>query len=89
MLQTWNWDTIGDLARNEWRLYAGLGDQMQIDAEDRRRALLLNQRQWSDWEIFLSDGPLPTEPPLPVMLRRLGQASHHLALLAEHQHASA
>lgn len=80
---------MDDLARNQLRLYAGLGDQMQIDAEQRRRALLLDRRQWSDWEVFLTDGPLPREPPLPVMLRRLGHASHRLARLAERQDAAA
>ena len=89
MLQNWSCEAMDHLARNQWRLYAGLGDQMQIDADERRLALLLDQRQWSDWEDFLSDGPLPTEPPLPVMLRRLGRASHHLALRAERQDATA
>lgn len=89
MLQNWSWEAMDDLARNQWRLYTGLGDQMQIDAEERRRALLLDPRQWTDWEGLLSDGPLPTEPPLPVMLRRLGHASHSLAVLAERQDATA
>jgi hypothetical protein len=89
MLQSWSCEAMDSLARSQWRLYAGLGDQMQIDAEERRRVLLLDQRQWSDWEDFLRDGPLPTEPSLPVMLRRLGSASHHLALRAELQDATA
>lgn len=89
MLQSMNWDAMDNLARSQWRMYADIGDQMRIDAEDRRRVLLLDQRQWSDWADFVTDGPLPAEPPLPVMLRRLGRASHHLALLAERQGASA
>ncbi len=89
MLQNLSWEAMDNLARSQWRLYADLGDQMQIDAEDRRRVLLLDQRQWSDWEDFRSDGPLPAEPPLPVMLRRLGRASHRLAMLAERQGATA
>jgi hypothetical protein len=84
-----NWEAVDNLARSQWRMYADLGDQMQIDAEGRRRVLLLDQRQWSDWADFQGDGPLPAEPPLPVMLRRLGRASHHLALLAERQVATA
>lgn len=89
MLQSLSWEAMDNLARSQWRMYADLGDQVQVDIDERRRALLLDQRQWSDWEDFLSDGPLPAEPPLPVMLRRLGRASHHLALLAERQGANA
>ena len=89
MLQNLSCIAKDNLARSQWRLYAGLGDQMQIDAEERRRMLLLDRRQWSDWEDFRSDGPLPAEPPLPVMLRRLGCASHDLALLAERQDVAA
>jgi hypothetical protein len=89
MLQSMNWEAVDSLARSQWRMYADLGDEMRIAAEDRRRVLLLDQRQWTDWEGFLGDGPLPAEPPLPVMLRRLGRASHHLALLAERQGVSA
>lgn len=89
MLQSMNWDVTDNLARSQWRIYADLGDQMQIEAEDRRRVLLLDQQQWSDWAEFLGEGPLPADPPLPVMLRRLGRASHQLALLAERQGATA
>jgi hypothetical protein len=89
MLQNLRWEAIDNLARSQWRLYADLGDQMKIDAEERRRVLLLDQRQWLDWEDFLSDGPLPAEPPLPVMLRRLGRASHYLALRVDRQSATA
>jgi hypothetical protein len=89
MLRDMNWDAVDNLAKSQFRIYAELGDQMRIDSEDRRRVLLLNQREWSDWEDFLDAGPLPAEPPLPVMLRRLGRASHHLAVLAERHGATA
>lgn len=85
MLRNLSWEATDDLARSQFRIYADLGDQMRIDAEDRRRVLLLDQRGWADWEDFRAAGPLPSEPPLPVMLRRLGRASHHLAVLAERQ----
>lgn len=89
MLRSLGWEAVDHLARSQFRIYADLGDQMRIDAEDRRRVLLLNQREWADWEDFLESGPLPAEPPLPVMLRRLGRASHHLAVLAERHEAMA
>jgi len=84
-----SWEAVDQLARSQFQIYADLGDQMRIDAEDRRRVLLLNQREWSDWEDFLDAGPLPAEPPLPVMLRRLGRATHHLVVLSERQGAAA
>jgi len=89
MLRDMNWETVDTLARSQFRIYADLGDQMRIDANDRRRVLLLNQREWSDWEDFLGAGPLPAEPSLPVMLRRLGRASHRLAVMAERRTATA
>ena len=46
-------------------------------------ALLLSEQEWSDWSDFCQDGPLPAQPQLPVMLRRLGSASHRLAVMAE------
>jgi hypothetical protein len=45
--------------------------------------LLLSAKEWSDWSDFVQDGPLPAQPQLPVMLRRLGSASHRLAVLAD------
>jgi hypothetical protein len=89
MLRNLSWETTDTLARNEFQLYRELGDAMGIGEEDRRRVLLLDDRQWSDWADFLNEGPLPAEPPLPEMLQRLGRASHRLAVLAERQGATA
>ena len=83
MLRDPNWETTDNLARSQLRIYRELGDVMRIDEEDRRRVLLLDQQEWSDWGEFLNQGPLPSSPPLPEMLRRLGSASYQLAVLAE------
>jgi hypothetical protein len=56
---------------------------MRFSEDDRRRALLLSEQEWSAWSEFLDDGPLPAQPQLPVMLRRLGSASHRLAVMAD------
>lgn len=83
MLRNLSWETMDKLARSQFRIYRELGDAMRIGDEDRRRVLLLDQQTWADWGEFLNEGPLPAEPPLPVMLQRLGRASYCLALLAE------
>jgi hypothetical protein len=62
---------------------------MQLSEDDQRRVLLLSDTQWSNWADFRQDGPLPAEPQLPVMLRRLGSASHRLAVLADRRGAQA
>ena len=85
MLRDMSWEKIDTLARSQFRIYADLSEELGIGEDERRRVLLLSQREWADWEDFLGVGPLPAEPPLPVMLQRLGRASHHLALLAERQ----
>ncbi|MGA3402993.1 MAG: hypothetical protein ABSC95_27600 [Acetobacteraceae bacterium] len=88
MLRNLSWETTDNLARSQFQIYRALGDAMGIGEDDRRRVLLLNQQEWTDWADFLNEGPLPAEPPLPVMLQRLGSASHRLAVLAERQGAS-
>jgi hypothetical protein len=89
MLRNLNWETTDTLARSQFEIYRELVDAMGIDEADRRRDLMLDQQEWTGWAEFLNDGPLPAEPPLPVMLQRLGQASHRLAVLAERQRATA
>lgn len=89
MLQDPHWDTTDTLARSQFRIYRELGEAMRIDEQDCRRVLLLGPQEWSDWAQFMQAGPLPAEPPLPVMLQRLGRATHRLAVLAERQGARA
>jgi hypothetical protein len=83
MLQNMAWHTTDTLTRNQLQVFSSLGEEMHLSEDDRRRVLLLSEEQWSDWSDFMQDGPLPAEPRLPVMLRRLGSASHRLAVLAD------
>ena len=83
MLQSLTWVATDNLARNQFQVFSQIGQQMQLSAEDQRRVLLLSEQEWSDWSDFVQDGPLPAQPELPVMLRRLGSASHRLAVLAD------
>jgi hypothetical protein len=83
MLQSLTWRVTDNLARSQFQVFSQLGEQMQLSDGDRRQALLLSEQEWSDWSDFLQDGPLPTQPQLPVMLRRLGSASYRLAVIAE------
>jgi hypothetical protein len=83
------WLTTDKIARDQFQVFSQIGNQMQLSADDQRRVLLLSDKQWSDWSEFRQDGPLPSEPQLPVMLRRLGSASHRLAVLADRRSATA
>lgn len=89
MLQSMNWLTTDKIARDQFQVFSQIGDQMRLSEDDQRRVLLLSDKQWSDWSDFLQDGPLPAEPQLPVMPRRLGSASHRLAVLADRRAATA
>lgn len=83
MLRNLAWQTTDTLARAQLAMFHGLGDQVRLTEDDRRRALDLDDRTWAAWADFLSDGPLPAEPKLPEMLRRLGETTYTLAMLAE------
>jgi hypothetical protein len=83
MLQSMNWIATDNLARSQFQMFSEIGEELHISADDQRRVLLLSEQEWSDWSDFRHDGPLPAQPQLPVMLRRLGSASHRLAAIAE------
>ena len=85
MLQNMSWCATDNLARDQFQVFSELGEQMQLSDDDRRRVLLLSEKEWSAWSDFVQDGPLPAQPQLPVMLRRLGSAAHRLAVLADRQ----
>lgn len=85
MLQNLTWCATDNLARSQFQVFSQIGEEMRLSEDDRRRVLLLSEREWSDWSDFLQDGPLPAQPQLPVMLQRLGNASHRLAVIAEQQ----
>jgi hypothetical protein len=83
MLQSLTWCATDNLTRSQFQMFSELGEQMQLSDDDRRRVLLLSEQEWADWADFMQDGPLPSQPNLPVMLRRLGSASHRLAVMAD------
>ena len=65
--------------------FLALDSVLSLDEERRRRILLLDRQQWPQWARFLRNGPLPAEPAVPVMLRRLAAATFRLAAVAERQ----
>ena len=83
MLQSMNWVAADNLARCQFQVFSQIGEQIQLSDDDRRRVLLLSEKEWADWSDFVQDGPLPAQPQLPVMLRRLGSAAHRLAVIAD------
>ncbi len=89
MLQSMTWYATDNLARGQFQMFTQLGREMRLSKDDQRRVLLLSEQEWSDWSEFIEDGPLPSQPQLPVMLRRLGSASHRLAVLADRRGAPA
>lgn len=83
MLRHLAWQATDTLARAQLAVFHALGDQVRLTLDDRRRALDLDDRTWEAWTDFLSDGPLPAEPPLPEMLLRLGETAFNLSMMAE------
>ncbi len=91
MLQNVSWVAADNLACSQFQVFSNLGEQMQLSRDGQRRVLLLSQKELTDWSDLVQYGPLPAQPQLPVMLRRLGSASHRLAVLADRRgfaHAS-
>jgi hypothetical protein len=85
MLQSMTWCATDNLARSQFQVFNEIGTEMRLSEDERRRVLLLSEQEWADWADFRQDGPLPAQPHLPVMLQRLGSASHRLAVMAERQ----
>lgn len=82
MLQNLAWQPIDPLTHAQLSMFHALGDQIRLSNDDRRRALNLDDKTWSKWMDFLLDGPLPAQPPASEMLRRLGEVSLNLTLVA-------
>lgn len=81
-----DWQAPDDIARSQLDLFHDLSDRINLTPDDRRRALNLTERDWRAWQAFLSDGPMPSQPPLPQMLGRLGHVAFNLTLVAEGAH---
>jgi len=83
MLRHLAWQANDDLSRAQLGLFELLADAAGLGPDDRRRTLGLDARCWAAWMDFCSDGPLPAEPALPDMLRRLGEAAYRLSVAAQ------
>ncbi len=81
MLQSLAWRATDNLAREQLEIFHALGDEISLGRDDRRRALDLDDDIWTSWQDFLAHGPLPAEPPLPEMLRRLATATFRLSII--------
>ena len=88
MLRNLPWQAIDTITRAQLSMVHALGDQINLTPDDRRRALNLDDRTWKAWTDFLTNGPLPAEPPLPEMLQRLGEAAFNLSMVAEQRAVS-
>jgi hypothetical protein len=86
MVPALDWQATDDIARSQLNLIHDLSDRINLTPDDRRRALDLTEREWRAWHAFLSSGPMPAQPPLPEMLRRLGHVAFNLTLVAEWAH---
>ena len=73
------------LLRDQFYALDSVGVQLSLDQDRRRRILLIGRQDWLQWLRFLHDGPLPAQPAVPVMLRRLAAATFRLAALVERQ----
>lgn len=71
------------VARNQFRVFDLIANETALTDEDRQRMLLLSARQWLAWSRLRNGGPVPQEPVLPVMLRRLAAATYCVAVAAE------
>jgi hypothetical protein len=89
MLRNLAWHETDALTRAQLKMVQALGDDISLTTDDHRRALGLNERQWSAWIDFLVDGPLPAEPPLPDMLLRLGSVAFNLSMIGDGSGAAA
>ena len=87
MLRNLAWRASDRLTRSQLAIYHALGDQISLTQDDRRQALELDDHAWRAWSDFLSEGPLPADPPLPEMLRRLGETVFNLSIMAEERGA--
>jgi hypothetical protein len=66
------------IARREINLLLGLAEQAGVDEATLRQDLRLSDRDWQEWLGVLHDAPLPAQPSLPKLLRRLGRLTSRL-----------
>ena len=83
MLRDLAWQTTDDLVREQLAMFDRLGDEIALASDDRRRALNLDESTWVAWQGFRAGGPLPANPHLPDMLRRLGETAFNLSVVSD------
>ena len=83
MLRDLAWQTTDDLVREQLATFDRLGDEIALASDDRRRALNLDESTWVAWQSFRAGGPLPANPHLPDMLRRLGETAFSLSVVSD------
>jgi hypothetical protein len=71
------------VSRAQLELFHHLSDRVNLTRDERRRALDLSDGDWRAWDDFLTDGPLPSWPLLPEMLRRLGHVTFTLSIASD------
>lgn len=89
MLKNLAWQATDTLTRAELAMFHAQGDEISLTQDDRRRALDLDERAWMAWTDFMADGPLPSAPAVPEMLRLLAQTTFCLSVVAERRAVAA
>ncbi len=86
MVPALDWQAAKEIARSQLDMFHDISERINLTPDDRRRALNLNERDWWAWQAFLSNGPVPAQPPLPEMVRRLGHVAFNLTLVGKGVH---
>ena len=71
-----------DVVRQQLRLFLRTAEQIGMDADHQRRSLRLARDEWQRWLGVLQNEPVPSEPPLPLVLRHLGFLTNRLDRVA-------
>jgi hypothetical protein len=79
--------TAPDVARRELRQFLSMAERIGMDGDRQRQSLGLSHDDWQSWLGILEDAPLPSNPALPLVLRRLGHVSSWLDRAAQPAHA--
>ena len=48
MLQSMTWFATDNLARSQFQVFSDIGAQMRLSDDDRRRVLLLSDKEWAE-----------------------------------------